>query len=1243
MLTTFICVLSTFFSFTTFQTVSAESSQVANNQIEIIAKSYEFDANNNYCFSDSKEVENTTYGKETGKKQLGKLYISGEITDTSTYRDKTAYGLSDNSKVSFSYSYDGAFQTDVKENYNLRVDEGTTIDEFNLSGNIGKGALLVQKSSDGYTWVNATNAITNFYESYNSGCNDFYTTAGEDIAQGTYYRVILAYKIGKKIGTSGALFWEKEVFEDKRYVELYEFYLVVNSGTISIHNLTVEDSMLPELDGYSQEEIKRGETLTNNSMTTKGFYIDKLGSSYLIKVSKDDDNGKYVDDKTEFTENGKYTITIITKLGKQLTQTVYIFNGGEDKGYSTYFGNSIIQGHRIFRDGNYPTYTKNTSIKVNNISEFTPILSGTITNLTTNEIISLDGSRAEQNYTLSAGFYNIEFATSTSNSGSLYCYKAKFNVIDENSSPYVNYNELNKTDRLSDFSPKHYEVVYPTTAGGYIYVCFSINSYDEALNYAYEIEKRFIEPGNYYKSIKNPNKKIKYIDNVELTSALNYYAERNVEYDYFNPKDLFTYRTFDNDLLKKLANPKDCLELENISISESIKVFPSEEEKQKIYDRQLFINDFEFIHVADYDVVSVKAYCHKNSQTYNIEFNKNVSEQLTVSSKYTITETNIYGDTLNYDVFYINENQTQSSWNISYNGEKSQLDISSNNLVENKINITADSVTLTSIVNNFDKGAIVTIKAPNVYSYELKCMVTEIKNFSLYKKGCYEFTFIDRLGNSYQIIFNITGKSRYVDVIDNETVYSYTNLYNTIYIQKKDENEEINFNVVELREAINRVVNPNEYTKSSYQNYQTCLAEAKQIYENPEATQEQINVVTKKLNIAYESLVKTPNKSELLDEIKKFENTNKSLYTTNSYKKYLEAYNNAVVIYETNLEITSTDIENAIFGLRIAKFELIERGKKDALFIKLQEIKKLNCSLYTPRTVEELNVVYKEAVIIFNNIDSVQTEIDSIVNLLEEKVKGLIFVADFSILYSVIEQVKTIDAKLYKTSTINVLKEKYDQAVDIYNDWNNSQKIIDNITTELINAKKELVLIGDNSSLETLIDEISQIIYMIYTKDTILALQDKYEEVVDVLYDELSQTEIDNYIDELNKLKESLVIREDKKELYDILIKIGSNDELRTESFAKIYNDAVNILINLDATNEEVLKEIENVNIANSSENTASASASNNGEINSNKFQTNVSNGNKVFIFEIAFFFAILATTIVCIKKLVRRKYEKIR
>lgn len=1225
-LTAFICSLCTFFIFDSFQIANAESSQ-----IEIVAKSYELGMDNNYNFSSATEVETMSYGK----KQLGVLSISGEITDISIYREKTAYGLADNSQVSFSYSYDGAFQTDVKENYNLRADEGTVIDEYTLSGSIGKGVLLVQKSSDGYTWVNAANPVTNFYETNKSGKIDFYTTDGNDVAQGTYYRVILAYKIGKKTGTSGILFWKEDVFEDKRYVELYEFYLVVNSGTISIHNLTVDESILPELDGFSQEEIKRGETLTNESMTTKGFSIDKLGTSYLIKVSKDGDAGKIVDDGAEFTENGKYTIKVITKLDKQLTHTVYVFNGGKDKGYSTYFGESIIDGNRVYRDGDYPTYAKNTSIKINNISEFIPILSGTITNLTTNESISLNGSREEQNYVLSAGLYSAEFVTSTSDSGSLYSYKVKFNVIDENSSPYINFNKLSNLDRLSDYYSKHYEVVYPTTAGGYIYVCFSIDSYDEALKYAYEIEKRFIEKaddGKYYKSIENPNKKIKYINDIELTDALNYYAEKNVEYDYFNPKDLFTYRTFDNDLLNQLGS------LESISISESIKVFPSKEEKQKIYDRQLFINDFEFINAFDYDVVSVKAYCHKNSQTYNIEFNKNVSNQLTVSSKYTITEINIYGDEVSYDVYYINENQTKSNWDISYNGEKSKLEISSKDLVENKIEITADSVTLTSIVNEFDRCAIVTVKAPSVYSYELKCMTIEMKNFNLYKKGSYEFTFIDRLGNSYQIIFNITGKSRYIDVINNETVYSYTNLYNTIYIQQKDESEEIKYDVAGLNEAINRVVNPDEYIKSSYDNYLKYLNEAKLVYENPEATQEEINTATKKLNIAYESLVKIPNKAELLEEIKKFESVNKSIYTMASYENYLEAYNDAVVVYETNVEITTVDIENAIFALQMAKLNLVKRGKKDTLYITMQYAEEINCSLYTPKSIEELNTVYEQAISIFNNIDAIQIEIDNIVVLLEEKIKGLIFVADFSGLYAVIEQVKTIDAKLYKTSTINVLKEKFNQAVDVYNDWNNTQRTIDTMTIELTNAKNGLILIGDNSSLEALIDEISEIVYMIYTKDTILALRDKYEEVIEVLYDELSQAEIDNYVSDLNGLKDTLKIREDKQELYYILLEIGISDELRTESFAKIYNDAKEVLKNLDATEEEVLKAIENVNSANNSMNTTSASSpgysindASEDVLNesNNLVITDTSNEGKDFIFEIVILLTIIAAVVI--------------
>ena len=50
---------------------------------------------------------------------------------------------------------------------------------------------------------------------------------------------------------------------------------------------------------------------------------------------------------------------------------------------------------------------------------------------------------------------------------------------------------------------------------------------------------------------------------------------------------------------------------------------------------------FKFIQAADYDVVSVSAYCYKNGKTYEIEFGKEVDEQLVVSSKYKIVVSTI--------------------------------------------------------------------------------------------------------------------------------------------------------------------------------------------------------------------------------------------------------------------------------------------------------------------------------------------------------------------------------------------------------------------------------------------------------------------------------------------------------------------------------------------------------------------------------------------------------------------------
>lgn len=741
--------------------------------------SYELVEGSSYNYSGASPVSDLIYGRKT----MGTFYIVGNFNEESTYREKLAYGTEET--ISFGYYYDGAFQTDVLEDYNILSDKSATVSGITLSGSIAKGALIIQKSYDGINWVDAANPVVNFFETNPAGVDGFYTTSGDDVKQGTFYRITIAYKTGKKIGEKGALLWKEDVFDARENVEVYEFFICHNSGIISIHNLALEPSDF-ETDELDYETMVKGETLLDGSTTTKGFSIDKLGTTYDVLVQKNNEEAVLVADGTQFIEPGRYTITITTKLGKQSVQTVYIFDCSDDNGYKTYFGDNFINGKRMFRYTDYPVYDANTKIILQNISEFVPALRGYILNLKTNEKIEITGdNRSKQEFSLPIGEYICEFYNGSDTAGTICHYTFRFIITDEEAGPYVNYDNLNKADRFEDFAAKHYEVAYQTAGGGYIFVCFSLDSYQEAFNYAYEIEKRFIEQakdGLYYKSIDNPNVKVKYVDYVDMTAALNKYASENVEVAYFNATDEFTFRTYNNDLLENL---------ESLSLRESIKVFPSEEEKQKLIDRQPFINNFTFIQAADYDVIKVEAYCKATGTTYTLEFGKDVNEQLTVSSVYTITETSIYGDVRTYDVVFVFDNTIVSDWDVTTNNKTETITISKGVVGDSEYVIDADSISIRNIENLLDEHAIITIKAPSVHSVEIKCAISEFKNVGLYEKGEYLISFIDRLGNEYSIKVNISGNVTYADAITSNNLKSYTEFYNAIQLSAvKDNNND---------------------------------------------------------------------------------------------------------------------------------------------------------------------------------------------------------------------------------------------------------------------------------------------------------------------------------------------------------------------------------------------------------------------------------------------------------------------
>lgn len=904
-------------------------------------------SDNKFSMSSSDKVKTFRYGKGA----IGSFQISGNINEETTYQGVQAVGL-ESGTIAFKYNYSGAYLKDSDTSWSIIDDGSKEIDSIKLDASIKKGVLLVQKSYDGRTWVNAAPPVVNYFATIKAGNNQFYTADGSDIASGTFYRIVIAYKMHKKTGNYG-LFNALTAYDEIYCVESYSFYACTNTGIISLHNMLIDESTIPlsrtgyetggdykyeskssvsrmsygsaglceisitgqfsgetssrnqplnlargdavltlsyngklltdtpeawkiissgstnvnsiklpqkmekgvviiqsspngkdytnlieplcnffaqhprgmvlpvkisskgyyriivayqtqryvgkklvvldnnedrfhveiytfritkdnlegmeiEDDGYSLTTLEKGETLKDYASTTVGFIIDKLGTNYEVKV-----NGRTVNDHTAITENGYYTIQVTTPLSKTRLTHAYVFRDDQTKGASTYFADVPVSGYRVFREGDLPTYDQRTKIQILRTNDQTPPLTGTITNVDTGKEIVFDGSsRSPQTIDLTEGTYHADLYSGYTESGSVYHYELNFNIIAEDSRPFVNYRNLMTADRLSDLSSRYCQVAYQTTRGGYIFVCFS--DQQRAFKYAYEIEKRFVEDGR-YKSLDNPNVKIKYsTDNqglIDLTQAINHYADQNVEIAFFNPIDAFTYRTLDD--------PEQLSNLEALSLPESVKVIPSQDEKELMYQRQPFLNDFTFIHVADYDVISVEAFCRSNNTTYPLQFDIPVEEQLTVSSEYYITETNIYGDTNTYTAFFAADNQTRVTWKIT-KGSGTEM---TETTCESTQELSADAVEIIGAENSVDNYAIVTITPTNGYSYPVTCLVSDLQGLVLNKKGDYNFSYVDRIGNNYEQVVHITGNQASSPI--SQDAISFSDLYNKVYLQDK--------------------------------------------------------------------------------------------------------------------------------------------------------------------------------------------------------------------------------------------------------------------------------------------------------------------------------------------------------------------------------------------------------------------------------------------------------------------------
>ena len=194
-----------------------------SNTINVLGKQYELDEKSKYAYTDG--VIPTTI--TASGSQFGQFSITGDLKPISNVDSFIAYEAS-NGIVTLSYEPNGKVIGATETDWHLIEDKGKDINGEALDNKIRSGAVMLQTSIDGQSWI--TDIIkTNIAGDDTDYESAFYETPEIQLINGCYYRVVVAYEVERTIEKKH---WYDKGSEQKKYVEVYEFYLKDISDTL---------------------------------------------------------------------------------------------------------------------------------------------------------------------------------------------------------------------------------------------------------------------------------------------------------------------------------------------------------------------------------------------------------------------------------------------------------------------------------------------------------------------------------------------------------------------------------------------------------------------------------------------------------------------------------------------------------------------------------------------------------------------------------------------------------------------------------------------------------------------------------------------------------------------------------------------------------------------------------------------------------------------------------------------------
>lgn len=263
--------------------------------------SYELPSGSRFDYSTSSPTASMSYGAN----EAGDLYLIGAVDDGITSFLGTPACSVDSGTISFVYDFNNATLLEGNvDKWVVNSSSENMVAGYSTANAVGKGAAIVLKSTNGSSWFMAS-AQTDFLTS--AGEKTVYTATEQELTQGTYYRIIIAYEIRHRTKEAGWWFWEKEENEYKQCIEVIDVYATYTSDPVTFVGIVDGENVSTE--------------------TLQGFRVDKNGSTNLVKVQTPDGTVVTAKDKDVFYKKGTYEITTTTKLNVKRTTTITVTEG----------------------------------------------------------------------------------------------------------------------------------------------------------------------------------------------------------------------------------------------------------------------------------------------------------------------------------------------------------------------------------------------------------------------------------------------------------------------------------------------------------------------------------------------------------------------------------------------------------------------------------------------------------------------------------------------------------------------------------------------------------------------------------------------------------------------------------------------------------------------------------------------------------------------------------------------------